>query len=66
MIRDENIFLPKRHILCIRTHPDLIFAGSVNGYLYCSEDGGATWTKCAHEFGELRSMAILAERQSPK
>ncbi|MCX6379379.1 MAG: hypothetical protein NT023_07850 [Armatimonadetes bacterium] len=66
MIRDENIFLPKRRILCIRTHPDLIFAGSVNGYLYRSEEGGETWVRYAHEFGELCSLAILAERQSPE
>ncbi len=61
--------LPNSTIWAFATHPalpDLIFAGSVNGYLYRSEDGGATWVKCAHEFGELRSLAILAERQSPE
>ncbi|GDX40086.1 hypothetical protein LBMAG21_03780 [Armatimonadota bacterium] len=64
MIRDENIFLPNRRILCIGSHPDLISTGSINGYLYRSEDGSVTWVRCAHEFGELRSLAILAERQS--
>lgn len=39
--------------------PDLIFCASVNGYLYRSADGGATWRKCRHEFGEVRSLAWL-------
>ncbi|HZO89424.1 MAG TPA: hypothetical protein VFB38_13925 [Chthonomonadaceae bacterium] len=39
--------------------PDLIFAASVSGYLYRSEDGGATWEKCRHEFGEVRALALV-------
>lgn len=60
---------PNSTIWTYATHPalpDLIFAGSVNGCLYRSEDGGETWAKCAHEFGELRSLAIIAEQQSPE
>jgi photosystem II stability/assembly factor-like uncharacterized protein len=38
--------------------PGLLFCASVNGYLYRSEDGGATWAKCPHEFGEVRSLAL--------
>ena len=37
---------------------DLLFAACVLGYLYRSEDGGATWRKCRHEFGEIRSLAV--------
>jgi photosystem II stability/assembly factor-like uncharacterized protein len=54
---------PNSTIWTFATHPalpDLLFAGSVNGYLYRSEDGGASWAKCRHEFGELRSLAIVA------
>ncbi len=40
--------------------PDLVFCASVLGYLYRSEDGGATWRKCRHEFGELRALAWTA------
>jgi photosystem II stability/assembly factor-like uncharacterized protein len=38
--------------------PDLIFGAAVNGKLYRSQDGGATWTQCRHEFGEVRALAI--------
>jgi photosystem II stability/assembly factor-like uncharacterized protein len=38
--------------------PDLLFCTSINGYVYRSADGAATWTKCAHEFGEVRSLAL--------
>jgi photosystem II stability/assembly factor-like uncharacterized protein len=39
-------------------NPNLVFALSVNGYLYRSEDGGETWVKCLHEFGEARSIVF--------
>jgi photosystem II stability/assembly factor-like uncharacterized protein len=39
--------------------PDLVFAASVNGYLYRSRDAAATWQKCAHEFGEVRTLAVV-------
>lgn len=41
--------------------PDLVFAGTVNGYLYRTRDGGATWQKCFHEFGELRALACVVK-----
>ena len=39
--------------------PNLLFCVSINGYLYRSEDGAENWTKCAHEFGEVRSLALV-------
>ncbi len=39
--------------------PDLLFCASVSGYVYRSEDGADTWRKCAHEFGEVRSLALV-------
>jgi photosystem II stability/assembly factor-like uncharacterized protein len=39
---------------------DLVFAASVNGYLYRSRDSATTWQKCAHEFGEVRTLALVA------
>ena len=39
--------------------PDVIYAACVLGYLYVSENSGATWQKCAHEFGEIRSLAVI-------
>lgn len=53
---------PNSTIWTFATHPalpNLLFAASVNGYLYRSEDGGKTWTKSSHEFGEVRSIALL-------
>ncbi len=38
--------------------PGLIFSACVLGYLYRSEDGGNSWRKCPHEFGEIRSLAV--------
>jgi len=55
---------PNSTIWTFATHPgnaDLIFCVSINGYLYRSQDGGASWHKCAHEFGEVRSLAIVLE-----
>ena len=40
--------------------PLCVFAASINGYLYRSRDGAATWQKCAHEFGEVRALALVA------
>lgn len=37
--------------------PKLIYASSVSGELYRSQDGGVTWEKLAHEFGEIRALA---------
>lgn len=38
--------------------PERIVAAAVSGYVYRSRDGGATWAKGRHEFGELRSLAL--------
>ncbi len=40
-------------------HANLIFCASINGYLYRSSDGGTAWSKCSHEFGEVRSLALV-------
>jgi photosystem II stability/assembly factor-like uncharacterized protein len=40
---------------------ELVFAASINGYLYHSRDGATTWQKCAHEFGEVRSLAVVVK-----
>lgn len=37
--------------------PNLIYATSISGQLFRSEDGGNTWTKPRHEFGEVRALA---------
>jgi photosystem II stability/assembly factor-like uncharacterized protein len=37
--------------------PDLVYASSVSGQVYCSTEGGASWTKLAREFGEIRALA---------
>lgn len=37
--------------------PDLVYASSVSGQVYCSTDGGASWKKLAREFGEIRALA---------
>jgi photosystem II stability/assembly factor-like uncharacterized protein len=52
---------PNSTIWTFATHsgaPALLFCVSVNGYVYRSEDRGATWHKCAHEFGEVRTLAL--------
>jgi photosystem II stability/assembly factor-like uncharacterized protein len=38
--------------------PDRMFAASVLGQLYRSDNGGASWQRCPHEFGEIRTVAI--------
>jgi photosystem II stability/assembly factor-like uncharacterized protein len=37
--------------------PDLVYASSVSGQVYRSTDGGASWSKLAREFGEVRALA---------
>src|SRR5262249_55232265 len=37
--------------------PELIYASSVAGEVYRSQDGGAGWEKLAREFGEVRALA---------
>jgi photosystem II stability/assembly factor-like uncharacterized protein len=37
--------------------PDLIYAASVSGEVYCSAVAGASWHKLAREFGEVRALA---------
>ena len=52
---------PNSTIWTFATHveqPELIYGASINGYLYRSVDGGRNWTKCTHEFGEVRSLAL--------
>jgi photosystem II stability/assembly factor-like uncharacterized protein len=52
---------PNSTVWTFATHaaePNLIFCASINGYVYRSEDGGASWHKCAHEFGEVRTLAL--------
>lgn len=39
--------------------PDLIYAVTVLGQLFKTEDGGESWHKCRHEFGEVRSLALV-------
>jgi photosystem II stability/assembly factor-like uncharacterized protein len=37
--------------------PELVYAASVSGEVYCSTDGGLSWDKLAREFGEIRALA---------
>jgi photosystem II stability/assembly factor-like uncharacterized protein len=37
--------------------PSRLYAGSINGQLYRSLDGGARWEKLPQEFGEVRALA---------
>jgi photosystem II stability/assembly factor-like uncharacterized protein len=39
------------------TEADLVYASSVSGQVYRSEDGGQSWQKLAREFGEIRALA---------
>lgn len=44
---------------CVATHPSnprLLFLATNLGQLYRSEDGGDTWLRLPHEFGEVRSL----------
>lgn len=38
--------------------PDTIAAATLHGYIYLSEDGGASWRKLDREFGEVRALAL--------
>ena len=52
---------PNSVVYCFSAHvdvPDCIAAASVYGYLYLSDDGGASWRKLDREFGEIRAVAI--------
>ena len=37
--------------------PLLVYASSVSGLVFRSEDGGETWTRLKREFGEIRALA---------
>lgn len=53
---------PNSTLWTFATHPalpDTIAAACVLGYVYLSGDGGVTWRKCSHEFGEIRSLVLL-------
>jgi photosystem II stability/assembly factor-like uncharacterized protein len=39
--------------------PALLYCASINGYIYRSDDCASTWHKCAHEFGEVRCLALI-------
>ena len=40
-----------------RQNPDFLLAGSRYGYLYQSDNAGASWTKLDREFSEISSVA---------
>jgi photosystem II stability/assembly factor-like uncharacterized protein len=47
---------------CVATHPSdpmLIFACSNLGQLFCSKDGGETWSRLPRELGDVRSMCWM-------
>ncbi len=55
---------PNSTIWTFATHagnPSLIFCASINGDLFRSRDGAESWEKCGHEFGELRSLALVVK-----
>ena len=37
--------------------PDYLLASSVNGQVFCSADGGDSWTKFRNEFGQVNALA---------
>lgn len=39
--------------------PNVVLAGSRYGYLYRSDDGGDSWTKCWREFSEISSIVSI-------
>ncbi|MEE2709264.1 MAG: YCF48-related protein [Gemmatimonadota bacterium] len=47
------------HFASCRRDPELIFACTVSGQIYRSEDGGSTWKKLDREFGEIRTMLAV-------
>jgi photosystem II stability/assembly factor-like uncharacterized protein len=40
-------------------NPNVILAGSRYGYLYCSHDGGDSWSKSWREFSEISSIVSI-------
>jgi hypothetical protein len=40
-----------------RSEPSLVYASSVSGLLFRSEDAGQTWSRLPREFGEIRALA---------
>lgn len=38
-------------------NPSLVYASSVSGLIFRSEDGGRTWSRLGREFGEIRALA---------
>jgi photosystem II stability/assembly factor-like uncharacterized protein len=59
----QEVLTPQRAnstIWSFAVHPaddNRIYANSVSGEIYRSEDSGLTWTKLDREFGEIRSLA---------
>lgn len=50
---------PNTAMWCLGGHatdPRFIVAASLYGYLYCSADGGDSWTKLRREFSEVRAV----------
>ena len=48
-------------IWCFGYNPQVdgvLIACSVSGQLFLSEDSGNSWQKLAHEFGEVRALAV--------
>ena len=37
--------------------PDYVLASSVNGQVFCTADGGDSWSKFAYEFGQVNALA---------
>jgi len=55
---------PNSTIWTFATHssdPARIFCASISGYVYRSDDSATTWHRCAHEFGEVRSLVLTIE-----
>ena len=51
--------VPNSTIWDVAICADVVFAISINGYVYRSVDKGVTWAKCRHEFGEVRTIAVV-------
>ncbi|MGE0821897.1 MAG: WD40/YVTN/BNR-like repeat-containing protein [Candidatus Binatia bacterium] len=51
---------PNSTMYWIATHPadpNFVVANSLHGYVYTSDNGGDSWQKLEHEFGEVRALA---------
>jgi photosystem II stability/assembly factor-like uncharacterized protein len=60
--RAELGMTPNSTIWCLTHHPAVsgwLLACSVSGQLFRSTDGGGSWSKLTHEFGEVRALAIV-------